>query len=160
MSMSVLNRNEPYSYRYLLVLCAVLCFSSCNIGSQNKEWILGVWKIKSSTHPLNEFDKCYLGEEIQFFKTGVYIFSSQCYAEKPFGRLSSGFYEFNSSEGDTIILYNNYHSEIFRAHLKKVNSKEMYLKYKRILSFDKNIITEDDSITMNRVNNPIYLKED
>ena len=129
----------------------VFLFFGCNLNKNYKNEIIGNWEIKNSAHPLNNFDECFLGEEIEFLENNKYIMKSKCFSEKPFGVIKAGYYEFYNSSLDSLSVYNSYHSKICNMRLTKIDDNLLWLEYSSYKFSENKSFVESDKIILSRI---------
>ena len=138
---------------YIYILSIVFFFFVCDFNNNYKNDIIGNWEIKSSAHPLNNFDECFLGEEIEFLKNNKYIMKSNCFSERPFGVIKAGYYEFYKSNLDSLSIYNNYHSIMSNMRIIKIDNNLLELEYPhyRFSEKEKKFFVELHRIVLSRI---------
>lgn len=97
--------------------------SSCEDISSKELSIEGVWAIEAQESFLNDYDTCYLGEQIEFLDNGYYIFKTNCNSEIPYGLINVGYYELKN---DSILFYDYRHS--LQASTEVINPKRRQLE--------------------------------
>ena len=113
-------------YFKVLVFFSMVHLSSCADISPRELPIEGVWTIEAQESFLNDYNTCYLGEQIEFLDNGYYIFKTNCNSEIPYGLINVGYY---TLKHDSILFYNQYHSQQISGQMIKQTKEEMIINY-------------------------------
>lgn len=109
-----------------LVFFLMVHLNSCADISSKELPIEGVWTIEAQESFLNDYDTCYLGEQIEFLDNGYYIFKTNCNSEIPNGLINVGYYELRN---DSILFFNQYHSQQVSAKVIKQTTEGLTMNY-------------------------------
>lgn len=110
----------------VIVFFLMVHLSSCEVISSKELSIEGIWTIEAQESFLNAYDKCYLGEQIEFLDNGYYIFKTNCDSEIPYGLIKVGYYELKN---DSILFFNQYRSRQVSAKIIKQTTEGLTMNY-------------------------------
>lgn len=113
-------------YFKVLVFLSMVHLSSCADISPREISIEGVWTIEAQESFLNDYDTCYLGEQIEFLDNGYYIFKTNCNSEIPYGLINIGYYELKN---DSILFYNERHALQVSTQITNLTIEELKVNY-------------------------------
>lgn len=76
----------------ILIICITLLvlINSCNTISKNEYLLDTNWRIKEEVNFLNNFNECYLSQNIEFLSNNYYIYRTECDSETPYGLIKVG----------------------------------------------------------------------
>lgn len=135
-------------WKSLLVRTNILfVLVACNESREPSSLVGSKWTITEEANFLNEYENCYLDQEIEFVSNDYFVYRSHCFSERPFGVIKIGYYKLQK---DSIYFYNEYHSSTAQIKVISASENELNLIGTRFYRDQNNEITF--------LNHPLTLK--